>query len=195
MFTADEEGFWVSRNMNISADLWKLQQLESSASQAELVQSIQLLKRGLPLQSMKTQRKFKQHYQCVEHDSLQGKMFCQVCKSNHMFCVFCCFFCACLFVTIGLHKQEMSLYSRWLIVSSPFDLILLFFNFASKLRRTILFPLLLTSQVFSSRAPVRLESIVSNLSSHITIPVAITTVQKDGTWKTKIVNDGQSDVS
>ena len=52
----------------------------------------------------------------------------------------------------------------------------------------------LTSQVFSSRAPVSLESIVSNLSSHITIPVAITTVQKHGTLKTKIANDSQSDV-
>jgi len=49
-----------------------------------------------------------------------------------------------------------------------------------------IFPLLLTSQVFSSRAPVPLESIVSNLSSHIKIPVAITTVQKDGTLKTKL---------
>ena len=59
----------------------------------------------------------------------------------------------------------------------------------------MLFPLLLTSQLFSSRVPVSLESIVSNLSIHITIPVAITTVQKHGTLETKIANDGQSDVS
>jgi len=59
----------------------------------------------------------------------------------------------------------------------------------------VLFPLLLKSQVFSLRAPVPLESIASSLSSHITIPVAITTFQKDGTLKTKIANDGQSDVS
>ena len=71
----------------------------------------------------------------------------------------------------------------------------IFFNLASKLRCALLFPLLLTSQVFSSGAPVPLECIVSNLSSHITIPVAITAVQKDGTLKTKIANDGQSDVS
>ena len=47
----------------------------------------------------------------------------------------------------------------------------------------MLFSRLLTRQVFSSRAPVSLESIVSNLSSHITIPVATTTVQKHGTLK------------
>ena len=34
----------------------------------------------------------------------------------------------------------------------------------------------------------------SNVSSHITIPEAITTVKKDGTLKTKIANDGQSHV-
>ena len=96
----------------ISDDLCKLQQLESSASQAELVQAIQLLKRRLPRKSMKTQRKFKHwkdDYQCVKQD----KTTCSARygKSHHMFCVFCCFFCACLFVTIGLHKQEMSQYA------------------------------------------------------------------------------------
>ena len=68
-------------------------------------------------------------------------------------------------------------------------------NYASKLRYAVLFPFLLTSHVSSSRAPVPLERIVYNLSSHITIPVAITTVKKDGTFKTKIANDGQRDVS
>jgi len=88
----DKEGFWVSKmtlcqERYISDDLCKLQQLESSASQAELVQAIQLLKRRLPRKSMKTQHKFKQHwkddYQCVEHDSLQANIFCKVCKSHH----------------------------------------------------------------------------------------------------------------
>ena len=70
----------------------------------------------------------------------------------------------------------------------------IFFSFASKLRFALLFTLFLTSQVFSWRAPVPLEIIVSILLSHITIPLAIT-VQKDGTLKTKIADDGQSDVS
>ena len=49
----------------------------------------------------------------------------------------------------------------------------------------MVFQLLLTSQVSSSRVPVALESIVSNLSSHITNPVVITIAQKDGTSKKK----------
>jgi len=50
----------------------------------------------------------------------------------------------------------------------------------------MVFQLLLTSQVSSSRVPVALESIASNLSSHITNPVVITIAQKDGTSKTKV---------
>ena len=69
----------------ISDDLCKLQQLESSASQAELVQAIQLLKRRLPRKSMKTQRKFKHwkdDYQCVKQD----KTTCSARYANHTIC-------------------------------------------------------------------------------------------------------------
>ena len=146
MFSADKEGFWVSKmtlcqETYIPTDLWKLQQLESSASQAELVQAIQLLKRRPPRKSMKTRCKFKEHwkddYQCIEHDPLRDNMFCKVCKSQHMFCVFCCFFCACLFATIGLHKQEMSQYAWWLIISLPFELVLFFFFYILPLNLSV----------------------------------------------------------
>ena len=60
----------LSRNMNVSADLLKLQQLESSASQTELVLAIQA-KRRLPRKNIKRLCHFKQHwkddYPWVEH--------------------------------------------------------------------------------------------------------------------------------
>ena len=63
--------------MNVSADLRNLQQLESSASQTELVQAIHVKKR-LPTKNTKRQCHFKQHwkddYPWVEHGQhvLQG---------------------------------------------------------------------------------------------------------------------------
>ena len=64
--------------MNVYADLQKLQQLESSAFQAELVQAILVMKGRLPRKIMKRQHHFKKHwrddYPRVEHDQhvLQG---------------------------------------------------------------------------------------------------------------------------
>ena len=64
--------------MNVYGDLRRLQQLESSASQAELVQTILFMKRRLPRKNMKRQHHFKQYYKddypWVEHDQhvLQG---------------------------------------------------------------------------------------------------------------------------
>jgi len=64
--------------MNVYGDLRKLQQLEYSASQAELVQAILFMKRRLPRKNMKRQHHFKQQlkddYPWVEHDQhvLQG---------------------------------------------------------------------------------------------------------------------------
>ena len=90
--------------MNVSADLRNLQQLESSASQTELVQAIHVKKR-FPTKNTKRQCHFKQHwkddYPWVEHGQhvLQGMQITLY--------VFCCFFYACLFVTIGFHNQEI----------------------------------------------------------------------------------------
>ena len=56
----------LSRNMNVSADLQKLQQLESSPSQTELVQAIHV-KRRLPRKNTKRQCHFKQYSELSLH--------------------------------------------------------------------------------------------------------------------------------